>query len=95
MTDELLTPKDVADMLRVSVRTIKRIAKGNWRLVHVSKRVRYRRSDVLAWLESQSEAPPVTPAAIAKARKTNVEKAIAASPKAASLLRALEDDAAA
>lgn len=55
--DELLTPEQVAAALRIKLRTL-----ADWRSsgrnplawIKVGGRVRYRRSDVDAWLESQS-----------------------------------------
>lgn len=61
MTDELLTPDELAAYLKVAVKTL---AQWRWQRVgppHLKAggHVRYRRSAVEAWLEA-SEPPPVT-----------------------------------
>lgn len=58
MSDQLLTPKEVASICGVTPRTV-----GDWRqkgegppYVKLSSRVvRYRREDVLAWIASHEE----------------------------------------
>jgi len=55
--DELLTEQELADLLKVSVRTVR-----SWRTegtgppsLRIGRGVRYRRRDVDAWLEQQAE----------------------------------------
>jgi len=54
--DHLLTEQDLAEMLQVSLRTVRR---WRWdrtgpRVVRVMRAPRYWRSDVVAWVEGQS-----------------------------------------
>lgn len=51
---KLLTTKDLAEILQVPVRTIEdwRTRQYGPKAIHFGKRVRYRPSDVEAWLES-------------------------------------------
>lgn len=65
-TDPLLTIRETAELIGVQPATI-----HNWRssgatqlprAYVVGKRPRYRRSEVLAWLESQREQPREVPA---------------------------------
>lgn len=57
--DELLTSTEVADLLRVPVGSVYdwRSRQVGPRGVNVGRHVRYRRSDVDAWLDQQAEAP--------------------------------------
>jgi excisionase family DNA binding protein len=55
--DELLTEAELADLLKVSARTIR-----DWRVkgsgppaLRLGRGIRYRRRDVDAWLEAQAE----------------------------------------
>jgi excisionase family DNA binding protein len=58
---ELLTSKEVAELLRVPVRTVYvwRGSGSGPRAYRVGKHTLYRRSDVMAWLEGR-RAPAVT-----------------------------------
>ena len=57
--DSLLTESEASEFLKVSVRTVQA-----WRLrvagppfVHVGRAVRYRRRDLLAWIEANTVSP--------------------------------------
>jgi len=58
-TDALLTESEAADVLRVSVRTVQA-----WRLrvtgpayVQVGRAIRYRRRDLIVWIEANTVSP--------------------------------------
>ncbi len=58
MSEPLLTPNDVSELLGVPVKTL-----ANWRsartgplFLRVGVHVRYRQSDIEHWLEEQAEA---------------------------------------
>jgi excisionase family DNA binding protein len=54
---ELMTPQEVAELLRVNVGTLsvwRCVGRTNLKFLKVGAAVRYRRSDVLAFLESRS-----------------------------------------
>jgi Helix-turn-helix domain len=57
--DSLLTESEASDFLKISVRTIQA-----WRLrvagppfVHVGRAVRYRRRDLITWIEANTVSP--------------------------------------
>jgi hypothetical protein len=54
--DQLLTEEDLAEFLRVSLRTVRRWRHDRTgpRVVRVMRAPRYWRSDVIAWVEEQS-----------------------------------------
>jgi len=54
--DQLLTEEDLAEFLRVSLRTVRRWRQNRTgpRVVRVMRARRYWRSDVVAWVEGQS-----------------------------------------
>jgi predicted DNA-binding transcriptional regulator AlpA len=58
--DELMTEEQVAKLLTVSVSTVKRLRVSGEgpRYIRISPRVvRYRRQDVLDWMQRQTEEP--------------------------------------
>jgi DNA-binding transcriptional MerR regulator len=58
--DDLLTPKETAQMLRVSVRTLRRYRQldiGPPLAGYVGRSPRYRRRDVEAWLQREDDRP--------------------------------------
>lgn len=55
----LMTPRELAEHLGVPVKTLytwRTTARGP-RAIRVGKHLRYRRSDVEAWLEQQADSP--------------------------------------
>lgn len=65
----LLTEREVADILRISIRNVRYIrAAGDLAYVRVGRQVRYRRSDVIAFIERNvcSEMPAVTSHTVSK-----------------------------
>jgi excisionase family DNA binding protein len=58
--DALLTPQEVADLLRVPVVTLQtwRAHRRGPRGHRVGRHIRYRRSDVERWLEEQADPRP-------------------------------------
>jgi len=58
--NQLMTPHEAADLLGIEVQTL-----ATWRctgryelpFVRVGRAIRYRRADVLAWIESQTVTP--------------------------------------
>ncbi len=49
----LLTPEEAADMLRVSVRTLRRQHAAGLKWVKVGKQLRYRADDISEWIDSR------------------------------------------
>ncbi len=52
--DQLLTEEDLAEFVRVSLRTVRRWRHDGPRVVRVMRAPRYWRSDVIRWVEEQS-----------------------------------------
>lgn len=64
MTDPLLTTAEVAELLRVSQRTVRRLREGGglpW--VRIGGQVRYLREQVAGWVSSQAVATAAEPPA--------------------------------
>lgn len=59
MSDDLLTTKQLAEYLGVTARTLElwRETRVGPAWVRVGRKVRYRREDVEAWLESRRQTP--------------------------------------
>jgi hypothetical protein len=57
--DALLTEAEAADFLRLSVRTLQawRIRIAGPAFVHVGRAVRYRRRDLITWIEANTVSP--------------------------------------
>ena len=54
--EPLLTPADVAEILRISLRSVRRLfAKKKLRVVHIGRAVRVRASDLRAYIEALAE----------------------------------------
>ena len=86
---DLITSKEAAALARVSLRTFNRsIARHLTKVRPTPTTTRYRRRDVIEYLEQRAAAPITAPKPAQ--RKSNVERAIAANPTAARLLRTLE-----
>ena len=59
MLDEIMTVREVADFLKVTERTIYRLAsKGEIPSFKVGGSWRFRRSDLAAWMERQADRDP-------------------------------------
>jgi excisionase family DNA binding protein len=57
--DRLLTAREVADISRLQLDTIYRLARrGQLRFVKVTNRLRFREGDLRRWLEASSGASP-------------------------------------
>ena len=57
LRDEFLTISDVADMLKISERTVRRLqGRGELPSYRVGSQLRFRRADVERWIESCREA---------------------------------------
>ena len=56
--DDYLTIPDVADLLKVSVKTVRRLAgRGDLPCFRVGVQVRFRRADLDAWVAAQLDDP--------------------------------------
>jgi predicted DNA-binding transcriptional regulator AlpA len=58
---ELLTEREAAEMLRLSIRTLQRLNQdggGPLKLQLTVRRVAYRRTDILAWIAVRETAAP-------------------------------------
>ena len=56
---ELLTERETADMVRLSIRTLQRLNRdgaGPRKVKLSARRVGYRRADVIAWIAQRQEA---------------------------------------
>jgi predicted DNA-binding transcriptional regulator AlpA len=63
---ELLTEREAAEMLRLSLRTLQRLNKdgtGPHKLQLTVRRVAYRRADILAWIAVRETAASTQPIA--------------------------------
>lgn len=90
VSDRLLSREEAAALASVSVRTFTRSIAQHLSKVHPSPGLtRYRESDVLQYLANQTEKPEAQKRA-PRPRASNIERAVAANPAAAKLLRALE-----
>ena len=57
--EQLLTPRDAAKILKVSVRTIYREGeRGNLKKIRVGSRHRFRMEDIQKYIADAEEAPP-------------------------------------
>ena len=57
MPDDFLTIREVADLLKVSDKTVRRLeARGELPGFRVGAQVRFRREDIDAWVEAQQRA---------------------------------------
>lgn len=57
--EQLLTPRDAAKILKVSVRTIYREGeRGNLKKIRVGSRLRFRMEDIQKYIADAEEAPP-------------------------------------
>jgi Helix-turn-helix domain len=65
--DALLTEAEAADFLRLSVRTLQawRIRIAGPSFVHVGRAVRYRRRDLIAWIDANTVSPSRANSAVA------------------------------
>jgi len=57
--DALLTEIEAGDFLRVSIRTLQawRLRVAGPSFVHVGRAIRYRRRDLIAWIEANTVSP--------------------------------------
>jgi predicted DNA-binding transcriptional regulator AlpA len=63
---ELLTEREAAEMLRLSIRTLQRLNQdgaGPRKLQLTARRVAYRRADILAWIALRETAASTQPIA--------------------------------
>lgn len=61
MPDDFLTVNEVADLLKVSDKTVRRLAtRGELPSFRVGAQLRFRRADIEAWVDAQ-QAPAARP----------------------------------
>jgi hypothetical protein len=65
--DTLLTEAEAADFLKLSVRTLQawRVRVAGPAFVHVGRAIRYRRRDLIAWIEANTISPSRLGSAVA------------------------------